>query len=417
MRLPVAALVVAGALAGGSAGASPRPLFGIAGYPSSVVRLDAATLRPVGRRIATAGHTFGWSYAPNGSRAAGGSDGSGELRLYDLRGMRSLGDVHLGAQGLVLLSAWATPRLLLAAVATPGCCGLGETTVVGVDADERRVLWRRALHGSYQDGQRFRRSFVLVLGPRRSVGASRLAVVGPDGRVRTAALPDIRSGIRHSGGPDPATSRSEIWNPGLALDPRGRAFVVQHGAPVAEVDLRTLRVRVHGVRRGPLAAAKYDSGPTRVARWLGNGLLAVTGSDSVVRQDASGVLQQRDEPAGLKLVDTRRWTVRTLDAPTSRIEVAGRTLLAYGISWDSGRRGLAGDGLRGYDLDGSQRFHRYAGEPISTAVPLGPRLLVSGSEGSRLFRSAALLDTATGRELRRLRSIPAPLPGDERFFY
>lgn len=415
-RAVVAAVLVA-AVPAVSARATAPPLYGTFGPPSSLARLDPGTLRPDGRRVRLDGHAFGWSFSPDGSRAAAGTDGTGELRLYDLRLMRVLGDVELGEQGLVFATAWAGPRRVLAVVVTPGCCGLGETTVVGVDAPRRKVVWRRSLRGSFQDGGRFRRSLVLLLGPKRTVGGSRLAVVAPDGRVRTAPLPAIRSGTRHSGGNDPATFRSEIWNPGLALDASGRAFVVQRAAPVAEVDLRDLRVRLHAPVRGTLAAAKADSGPTRFALWLGNGLLAVTGTDDVAYEDARGRLQQRETAAGLKLVDTRSWRIRTLDRETSRMAFADGTLLGYGLTWDSRVQKLSGGGLRGYRLDGTLRFHRYAGEPISAALPLRHSVLVAGAAGSRLFAVGALVDPATGRELRRLKVRVNVLAGDEPFWY
>lgn len=37
------------------------------------------------------------------------------------------------------------PEWVLAVVVTPGCCGLGNTIVAGVNAVSRRVLWRRTL--------------------------------------------------------------------------------------------------------------------------------------------------------------------------------------------------------------------------------------------------------------------------------
>ena len=133
--------------------------------------------------------------------------------------------------------------------------------------------------GSLQAGERFRGGLLLVLGPRgRSVGPSRLVQVGPRGGLRSAALPEIRSGTESSG------RVTESWDPGLAVDrSSGRAFVVQAQAPVAEVDLSTFRVRSHPLGLGARAADAVV-GPTRHALWLGRGLLAVTGSDSSPRQ-------------------------------------------------------------------------------------------------------------------------------------
>src|SRR5205823_12531551 len=104
---------------------------------------------------ATAGHVFGWSFSPERNRLAAGSDVTAELRFYDLRRLRVLGDVELvkpSARGLVFASTWASRSRVLAVVVSPGCCGLGDTIVSGVDADTRRVLWSRELQSSLQAG-------------------------------------------------------------------------------------------------------------------------------------------------------------------------------------------------------------------------------------------------------------------------
>src|SRR5205823_7475433 len=115
-------------------------------------------------------------------------------------------------RGSVLASVWAGPNRVLAVVVSPGCCGLGDTTVAGIDAQRHRLLWQRRLGGSLQGGQRFRRSLVLVLGPRgRALGPSRLALVGPEGRVRFAPLTQIRSGLQGSSTQNARGFITAIW--------------------------------------------------------------------------------------------------------------------------------------------------------------------------------------------------------------
>ena len=405
--------------------AEATPLYGIAGpRPVRLARVDPRTLKPVpGRQVPLAGHTFGWSFSPDRRRLAIGSDGSAEVRLVDLRRSRVVGDVKVTAarRGSVFATAWAGPARVLAVVVSPGCCGLGETTVAGIDGVRSRRLWQRRLHGSLQAGERFRRSLVLVLGPSgRSIGRSRLVLVNPAGRLRSVTLPEIRSGSELAGGgssPTPFVVRQ--WNPGLAVDPSGaRAFVVQAGAPVAEVDLRTLEVRSHTLSEPislldrlhdwlePRADAKAQEGPTRHALWLGRGLLAVTGSDGHASVDGSRHAQW-EKPAGLKLIDTGRWSVRTLDRGTSRIVLAGETLLAYGIVYDSRKQRLIGNGLTGYSLDGRRRFHLYENDPIAHVEVLDDRIIVGG----------ALVDARTGRLLRPVRVKISLLVGDQAFWY
>src|SRR5205823_3023456 len=240
--VPGTGLPSGGAVAGGrtSSLATSAPLYGIAGPPPRLYAVDPRTLRPRRERsAAVAGHGFGWSFSPDRGRLAAGSDVTAELRLYDLRRLRVLGDVDLvepSAHGLVFASTWPSSSRVLAVVVSPGCCGLGDTVVSAVDAGSRRVLWRRDLQGSLQAGEAYGGGFVLVLGPRWAIGPSRLVLVPPDGRLRTLRLEQIRSGWQRSGGGPRFVSHH--WNPGLALDrASGRAFVVQAGAPVAEVDL------------------------------------------------------------------------------------------------------------------------------------------------------------------------------------
>jgi hypothetical protein len=252
-----------------------------------------------------------------------------------------------------------------------------------VDAVRRRVLWRRTLRGSLQAGERTGAGLLLVLGPRgREIGPSRLVHVGGGGEIRSASLPKIRSGSESRG------RVTHSWNPGLAVDRTGgRAFVVQARAPLAEVDLRSFVVRSHPLGAQPRAADAL-AGPTRDALWLGRGMLAVTGSDS----GPSG-----ETAAGLTLVDTRRWSVRTIDRRASDAALVAGRLLASSFLFDRRGRTTAGSGLTGYSLDGSRRFHRYGSQPITGVQPLGRRALV----GARA--AISLVDARSGRELSRFR--------------
>jgi hypothetical protein len=364
----------------------PPPLYGVTWEGSlALVRVDRATLHPrPGPRVPLSAEPLGWSFAPDRSRLAVGSTARGaRLRLIDLRAMRTLGDVRIARRGSGVASAWVDPSRVLAVVVTPGCCGAGETTVVGVDAELPRVLWRRPLRGSLQAGERVGAGLLLVLGPSgREIGPSRLIHVGGDGEIRSASLPEIRSGTESRG------SVTHSWNPGLAVDRTGgRAFVVQARAPVAEVDLRSFVVRSHSLGAQPRAADAL-AGPAREALWLGRGMLAVTGSDSGPSGQAA---------AGLTLVDTRHWSARTIDPRASdTVLVAGR-LLASSFLFDRRGQLTGGSGLTGYSLQGRRRFHRYGSQPITGVQPLGRRALV----GARA--AISLVDARSGRELRRFR--------------
>jgi hypothetical protein len=373
------------------AGAARPSLYGVTSQGSlGLVRVDRDTLRPLaGHRVPLAAEPLGWSFSPDRSRIALGSTARGaRLRLIDLRAMRALGDVTITRRGSGVATAWAGPRRVLAVIVTPGCCGAGDTIVAGIDAVRRRVVWRRRLGGSLQAGDRFGRGLLLVLGPRgRSIGPSRLIRVGPRGQMRSAALPEIHSGS------EPKGSVTRTWSPGLAVDRRGRrAFVVQAGAPVAEVDLPSFGVSSHALQP---RAADAVAGPTRRALWLGRGLLAVTGSDA-----RSG---GRETPAGLTLVDTRRWRARMVDPRTTDARVVSGTLLAS--SFLNG--GRSGSGLTGYSLDGMPKFHLFGNDQILGAQPIGRNALVGGPRG------IALIDARTGRRLRHYRRFSMSLLSED----
>jgi hypothetical protein len=366
--------------------AAPTRLYEIAG---DFVRLDPETLRPVrGQRAPLDSDSWAWSFAPGRDRIALVSDSPGpELRLIDLRTMRVIGDARLARRGSAWATAWVSPRRILGVVVTRA----DDTIVVGVDPATRRVVWRRSLGGSLRVGEAFHNGLVLILGPRRDVGPSRLVRVSAGGGIRSAPLAQIRSGSV-----GPLDSR-----PGLAIDhSAARALVVQAGSPVAEVDLRSLQVREHRpLLRG--RAPDATTGATRDAFWLGEGRLAVTGWD--IRSSGGAT------PAGLTLVSTLTWSARKIHRRATDAVVWRGTLLASSFPYSG--RGTRGNGLTGYSLAGERKFRRYGDEPVSGVHPLGSKVLVMTP------RRATLIDARTGRELRRYRRLRfgTPVVGD-RFF-
>jgi hypothetical protein len=84
--------------------------------------------------------------------------------------------------------------------------------------------------------------------------------------------------------------------------------------------------------------AKGASGHTRSSRWLGDGLPALAGSDEDFVDDPRDDEQSRIRAAGLSLIDTRNWSVRTIDRDATEVRVEGDLLLATGSSWDPSTR-------------------------------------------------------------------------------
>lgn len=319
-----------------------------------LAKLDPRSLAPLpGRHLDLPGPWQVLSVAPDRSTAVLGNQASSKLAFVDLAAMRSLGTVRVESLAWTRTSRWiGRSRLLLVTGEFPVS---RHSIMLMLDPHARRVLHRRRLAGPVLTSGHLPGGLVLLLAPERGIGPATLAVFDERARVRTVTLSRIVAGSESVGTDELLVDRQAV--PGLAVDPAGRrAYVVAGDAPVAEVDLTTLRVGYHRLGRPtsllrrlaswllPLAEAKgATSGPTRSALWLGDGLVAVAGSHAVATSTRQGV-RQLVRPSGLQLIDTHSWTVRLLDPHTSSIVLAGGRLFASGYRYDS-------DGeFRGYGL-------------------------------------------------------------------
>jgi hypothetical protein len=386
------------------AAAPPSPLLGFVshGQRSALVRLDPDTLRPgSGGRVdagaeGCASRAGGsacwsappWSFSPDRSRLALGRNLEGvaqSLRVVDVARMRTTADIAI-AGGAIGLVAWPAGERLLAVQET--CCRELEQLLV-VDVAGRRVVARRPLGGTVLRAARTPHALLLLVAPARRVGPARLAVIDDRGAVRFAPLAQTPAGERLT---DPVRFRLEQSIPGLAADPQGgHAYVVGAG-PVADVDLASLAVSYHDLTRpisllgrlrdwlDPAAYAKEVSGPTRTASWLGDGVLAVAGSD----ETPSGQVR----PAGLSLIDTRHWSVRTIDRGATDVSVAGDLLLATSS---------AATGLTAYAFDGTTRFRAFDGRQAWIEALDGRRAYVGVVRPGATADTTRVLDLATGR--------------------
>jgi hypothetical protein len=79
-----------------------------------------------------------------------------------------------------------------------------------------------------------------------------------------------------------------IRQPGFAVDRAGQAaYVIDPEGVVARVDLTTLDVSYHAKGTRRLArATKQINGPMSSARWVGDGRIAVSGTNAKLRKDA-----------------------------------------------------------------------------------------------------------------------------------
>jgi hypothetical protein len=138
----------------------------------------------------------------------------------------------------------------------------------------------------------------------------------------------------------------------------------------------------------PAQAKAPTEGFVRRAAFVGSSQVAVTGTDFSV---GGGVTAAA--PAGLQLIDTRRWRVRTLDDGASEMLPAGRLLLVFGGRYRTSRRRAEGIGLRAYSGGGEERFHLFGSRRIGDVQAAGGYAYVRTASGTR-YR---VVDLARGR--------------------
>jgi len=234
--------------------------------------------------------------------------------------------------------SWVAPNRVLAVVNTPY-----GARVVAIDPLARRVVRRTKLKRPFAHAvARLPDGLAFLLGPRRGLAPVQVAVVDVEGRVRIATVGSaaIGSVARGSG----AGMVLERHTPGFAVDPVGRrAYVVNAGNRIVEVDLETMAVSYPGPLR---TLAKSIAGSYRDARWLGGGLIAVSGSDRATGATA-GV---RPTLAGVRIVNVRSWTTRTIDPAAEGFDVAGELLLVMSSESRYALRATA------YGFDGRERY-------------------------------------------------------------
>lgn len=390
------------------------PVLGIAPRPDGkgiLAWFDPISLKALpGRKAPLAAHRGAWAFSGDRSvLAIAGTTGrkQAELRFVDARRMHVLGDLRLAAYGEPWLLSWVRPDRLLVLIGAEQA-----TQVVVVDPRVREVVRRTELPGLVWSpaSTRTPESLVLLLGTYGGFESARVAVVDADGEVRVATVSHIPIGTiwqeRESESPV-----GETRHPGLAVDPSGgKAFLVGAGAPLAEIDLATLEVTYHQLSEPvsllgrlrnwlePAAQAKAVSGPVRYARWIADGRIAVTGSDNSISKDAQGREQYRARAAGVRLIDTRTWTVRTLNAEASSVDASSGLVFAMGGSWDSSNAARDGTGVVAYDLAGRERYRLHEGQDVWLHAAGSLGYIYLGGEGERL----EIVDLATGAILSRL---------------
>ena len=382
---------------------------------SRLVRLDPSTFAVI-RKSARVGSYEGWVRSPDGKQLAVATSGNDDCSPSALR-FASVADLTWARRAVTLdgcfsYAIWPRPGRLYALV---GDCCDSRFRLETVDVRARKVVERRPVRGPLEAAARSADGLVVLAGGANRIAPARLLVLGPDGGIRSVRLEQILAGVHY-----PTESRDPIGEtrePGLAVDPTsGVAYVVDAGGLVAVVRLRDLSVRYQRLGSGslldrlaawltPPAQAKGMNGPMLSAQWLGDGLLAVAGTDYAAHSLKNDVEAFTTVPTGLRIVDTHGWSVRTLDPEADSASVAGGLLLTTGSRRRSRPSGgtSSGEGLAAYGPERSLRWRLDAGSDVSLIAAYGRRALIqSGGVDPSSPRPFRVVDLGTGRVLRRL---------------
>jgi hypothetical protein len=194
--------------------------------------------------------------------------------------------------------------------------------------------------------------------------------------------------------------------------------VVAAGPTVAEVDLASLRVAYHRLRQPgsllrrlahwavPPAEAKQVAGTWRAACWLGGGTLAVWGTDTAITGTTLAEQRMDQRPSGLKLIDTRTWTVRPVDPAAAAASWQAGRLLAFGATWDGPAQRERGGGLTLYGPGDRPPRHLLGGQAVMEAVLDGDLVYAAVDDGGEQGGSV-VVSLPSGRVLS---SSDTPLP-------
>jgi hypothetical protein len=370
---------------------TPRTVLAIEPGPvgNYLVRLDAHSLKPLSKRLWLGGYVSAWALSADRRRLALAGRDDDVIRIVDTRRLKQLPAIRSWNRYTPAYTpavAWLAPRRLV---------WLGLDRVFAADPVRRKRLPTAMLEGALiMSVQRVGNALALLLAPTGEIGPARLAVVGADGRVRIVRLDSIRAGTTF----DPESMEGDEWRPGLAIAPGRRAFVVGTGEdPIAEVDLRTLTASYHRPERrwSLLTKAKHVLPRSfRRALWLGDGRLAVWGSDSV----RTGPDRVETTPIGLSIIDTQDWTIERVDAGAEQVALAGDSLLTT----------APGTGLTAYSTDGQRRYQLFDDESVAVQATFGPRAFVFPYSGGRI----RVVDARNGHVLGTRRGVPSVLHED-----
>jgi hypothetical protein len=404
----ITAVLAATMSAASAAAPHGRPVYIQLGYQHGqrLVRLDPNTFEPLAERVVQLGDaTHGRALAPNARTLALGAESRGKVYIVDLARfarVRTIQVFHrkrdLNPQ-LVTVS-WPHRHLLIGYSEHFEAHESNPARVVLIDPQRRHDVRTIALHGSIVAARHtLGGRAVFIVSPVTHIGASRLVVVGRNGRVRSVTL-RFKAGLVDPGD----APESQDLEPGLAVSDL-RALVVGLHHTIASIDLHSLHVTYHHVPQ--LLRARLPEGPPsdgegsagalhsagRSATHIGEDRLLVTGGeqDPIPGKDASRFVQRVPS-----IVNLRTWRVRRAFHGVSDVTPLGRLWVG---SPQLGHNVFAQPRvLDVFSHDGTV-INRIRLRRHRTVHVIGNRLFIGGQ---RFRASAVEVDPRTGRTIRRL---------------
>jgi DNA-binding beta-propeller fold protein YncE len=261
-----------------------------------------------------------------------------------------------------------------------------------VDVATKKAVARRAFGGLTVNSFAVPGGFAVALAPNRGIGPLRILLADANGGVRNMELDGIPAGGTEG------DTRGRFLTPGVAVDPEGgRLYVVAaRGLLVAEVELASGAVSYHAL--GVSASKGNIDVWWRQAAWAGDGRIAVTGQRW--RPGRGRRPPPPPEPFGVRVIDTRDWSIATLDPRPTQMHVAGDTVLANGTRWFDGGGRAVSTGLLAFDGAGGRAFTRFRGQDVVTVGSRGGVAYV----WVRRARTLHVIDLRDGHTLNEVRT-------------
>jgi len=361
--------------------AAPAPAHSLLALTSgsgsrTLLHVDARTLAPVDDRSVTLDSTSGpLLRSPDKSLLAVATGGT--LTFVDTVGMAKTGTLEIPSVSGLRPVGWPTPQRLFVLGFSAA-----KVELLIVDPVARTLVTRTPLPEGNSSVVALPSGIAYLAWPYNGIFPARVVVVGLDGGMRSVTVDRIRAGIhwhRVRG-----VQVGDISQPGLTADASGTtAYLVGAKNLIAEIDLTSLAVTYHSLvtasTRSLARVEKALNGPTRFARWLGDGQIAVSGTNAKTTVRRNKSIKETWTPVGVAVVDTRTWRSRMIDPAAGGFAAGDKVLVVSSLH-----------AVKAYELDGTLRFSAAIDDNVGYAVAFGGYAYVWGDQ------RATILDLRSG---------------------